>query len=394
MISYNYSYMQPEDLPLPIFIARQPALQRLANALLGEAQIAVDTESNSLYAYRERVCLIQFSTPQGDFVVDPLALEDLSPLAPVFSNPKCEKIFHAAEYDLICLKRDFGFEFNNIFDTMVATRILGREECGLGAILEEQFQVQLDKRLQRANWGLRPLPGNLLSYARLDTHYLIALRDRLYGELAQSGRLPLAEEDFRRLCQVNGRKDENGPQDWWRINGAHDLPAQNAAVLMELCHYREDEARAADRQLFKVIGDKTLVAIAANCPKNEEQLSRVPGMSRLQMKRHGKSLLAAVRRGTQSPPTYQPRHKRPDEKYLVRLEALREWRKSAAQQMGVSSEVALPRDLLYRVAEGGPGDEAELREILADVPWRMEKYGGEILREMKRLEHEGRNKAR
>lgn len=377
--------MQPEDLPPPIFIAHQPALQRLANALLREAQIAVDTESNSLYAYRERVCLIQFSTLQGDFIVDPLALEDLSPLAPVFSNPKYEKIFHAAEYDLICLKRDFGFEFGNIFDTMVASRILGREECGLGSILQEQFQVQLDKRLQRANWGQRPLPANLLSYARLDTHYLIALRDRLHGELEQSGRLPLAEEDFRRMCQANGRKDDNGPQDWWRINGAHDLSAKNAAVLMELCRYRDNEARAADRPLFKVIGDKTLVAIAANCPKNEEQLSRIPGMSRLQINRHGKNLLAAVRRGLQSPPAYPPRYKRPDENYLLRLEVLRGWRKSAAQTMGVSSEVVLPRDLLYRLAEQGPGDEGELREILADVPWRMEKFGGEILREIKRL---------
>jgi ribonuclease D len=380
--------MLPANLPPPIFIARQPALQRLANALLREPQIAVDTESNSLYAYRERVCLIQFSTPQGDFIVDPLALEDLSLLAPVFSNPQCEKIFHAAEYDLICLKRDFGFEFGNLFDTMVATRILGREECGLGSILEEEFQVQLDKRLQRANWGLRPLPANLLTYARLDTHYLIALRDRLYGELEQSGRLPLAQEDFRRLCQANGVREENGPQEWWRVNGAHDLPAQNAAVLMELCRYREGVASTTNRPLFKVIGDKTLVAIAANCPKNEEQLSRLPGMSHLQIQRHGKNLLAAVRSGLAAPPAYPPRHKRPDEKYLIRLEALRTWRKSVAQKMGVSSEVVLPRDLLIRVAEGNPGDADEMEEILSDVPWRMEKFGGEILREVQRLNHE------
>jgi len=374
--------MQPDNLPPPIFIARQPALQRLANALLHEVQIAVDTESNSLYAYRERVCLIQFSTPQGDFIVDPLTLEDLSPLAAVFRNSKIEKIFHAAEYDLICLKRDFGFEFSNIFDTMVASRILGREECGLGSILEEQFQVKLDKRQQRANWGQRPLPAHLLTYARLDTHYLMALRERLYSELEQSGRLPLALEDFRRMCQVNGRGNEIGPQDPWRVNGAHDLPAQNAAVLMELCQYRDSVARAVDRPLFKVIGDKTLVAIAANCPKNEEQLSHIPGMSRAQIARYGKNLLAAVRRGLQAPPAYPPRHKRPDESYLIRLEALRVWRKTIAQRMGVSSEVVLPRDLLYRVADSNPVEVDELAEILTDVPWRREKFGREILKVM------------
>jgi len=378
-IDYNTPCMQPANLPPPIFIARQPALKRLASSLLRQPQIAVDTESNSLYAYRERVCLIQFSIPEGDFIVDPLALEDLSELAPVFCNEKSEKIFHAAEYDLICMKRDFGFEFCNLFDTMVASRILGRDECGLGSILEAEYQVSLDKRHQRANWGQRPLPADLLAYARMDTHYLISLRNRLYGDLDQSGRLPLALEDFSRLCQVNGRTNENKPEDCWRINGAHDLPPQNAAVLIELCRYRDRVASAANRPLFKVIGDKTLLAIATSCPRNENQLSRIPGMSHLQMERYGKDLLAAVQRGMKAPPAYPPRHARPDEMYLVRLDALRSWRKSIAQEMRVSSDVILPRDLLYSVAEQGPRETFELAEILSDVPWRMEKFGGQIL---------------
>jgi ribonuclease D len=139
--------------------------------------VAVDTESNSLFAYREQVCLVQFSTTQADFLVDPLALADLTPLAPLFADPKIEKVFHAAEYDLLCLKRDFGFSFANLFDTMLAGRILGRKEIGLGAMLEAFYGVQADKRHQRANWGQRPLPAPLLEYATLDTHYLIPLRD-------------------------------------------------------------------------------------------------------------------------------------------------------------------------------------------------------------------------
>jgi len=150
--------MAIEKLPAPVLITRQAALQRLADTLRGEKIIAVDTESNSLYAYQEQVCLIQFTARGIDYLVDPLALDDLSPLAPVFSDPAIEKVFHAAEYDLICLKRDFGYTFNNLFDTMVAARILGRELYGLGAILEEEFGVQVDKRYQRANWGQRPLP--------------------------------------------------------------------------------------------------------------------------------------------------------------------------------------------------------------------------------------------
>jgi ribonuclease D len=127
--------MTVETLPPPVWVDDQINLKRMAEHLSMQTRVAVDTESNSLHAYRERVCLIQFSTPKRDYVVDPLALEDLSLLAHLFSSAKVEKIFHAAEYDLICLKRDFGFEFNNLFDTMQAARILGYQYVGLDSIL-------------------------------------------------------------------------------------------------------------------------------------------------------------------------------------------------------------------------------------------------------------------
>src|SRR5512139_501768 len=158
-------------------------LQRMVDALSQTPIIAVDTESNSLHAYREQVCLVQFSTPTTDYLVDPLALQDLSPLAPLFADPGIEKIFHAAEYDLLCLSRDFGFKFANLFDTMLAARILGRNMVGLGSLLESEFGILLDKRHQRADWGKRPLPEDQLSYARLDTHFLIPLRNHMRQEL-------------------------------------------------------------------------------------------------------------------------------------------------------------------------------------------------------------------
>ena len=130
--------MNLENLPEPTFVTQYDELQHLVEKLLKEPIIAVDTESNSLFAYQEQVCLIQFSTRKSDFLVDPLALQNLEILAPVFSEPGIEKVFHAAEYDLICLKRDFGFEFSNLFDTMVASRILGREAVGLGSILKAE----------------------------------------------------------------------------------------------------------------------------------------------------------------------------------------------------------------------------------------------------------------
>ena len=119
-------------------------------------EVAVDTESDSLFVYFEKVCLIQISADGQSYVIDPLETGDLSPLNDIFSDPGVLKIFHAAEYDLMCLKRDFGFEFANLFDTMIAARMLGRKEIGLGSLLESEFDIHLDKHYQKANWGIRP----------------------------------------------------------------------------------------------------------------------------------------------------------------------------------------------------------------------------------------------
>lgn len=373
-----------KNIPDYYLITEAADLEDLARALQGEAVIAVDTESNSLYAYHERVCLLQFSTLEADFLVDPLALEDLSPLAPLFKDAAIEKVFHAAEYDLLCLKRDFGFECAHLFDTMLAARILGRHEFGLGAMLETEFGVHLDKRQQRANWGERPLPQYLLDYARLDTHYLIALRNRLEAELQERGLWELAQEDFARLCALsapeNGRNGSNArPLDCWRISGSHDLTPQQAAVLQELCRYRDQAARHLDRPLFKVLNDHTLLVIAAAAPRNLEELSHLPGMSPAQMRRHGHQLLQMVQRGLKADPLYPPRAARPDDNYLRRLEALRNWRKRLAARLRVPSDVVLPRELMLALADGGPSNFEQLTVILRQSPWRLQHFGQQIL---------------
>ncbi|MBN2549885.1 MAG: ribonuclease D [Anaerolineales bacterium] len=369
----------------PALITHPAELRRLVDALHQETILAVDTESNSLFAYREQVCLIQFSTLQADYLVDPLALKDLSPLAALFASPKIEKVFHAAEYDLICLHRDFGFEFTNLFDTMVAARILGWEALGLGSILESQFGLSMDKRYQRANWGQRPLPPDLLEYARHDTQHLIPLRQRLYLELQQRDLWELAAEDFARLSSLkalgdNGRLPaEDKTPDCWRISGAYDLQPQQAAVLLELCRYRDQVARSHNRPLFKVIGDHTLLSIAAHLPEDQAALSQLPGMSSGQLRRHGAQLLQAVQRGLQAEPLFPPRSTRPSEAFLRRMDALRRWRKAAAEQMGVASDVVLPRDMLITLAEQAPRSMEELTDLLTDTPWRLEHFGPQIL---------------
>jgi ribonuclease D len=368
--------MPTPELSQPI--TKPGGLNRLANILANQSIIAVDTESNSLYAYHEQVCLIQFSTSEADYLVDPLALGDLSILASIFADGNIQKTFHAAEYDILCLKRDFGFTFSNLFDTMLAARFVGRKEVGLGSILEAEFNIQVDKRHQRANWGQRPLPDYLLDYASQDTHYLIQLQKILQHQLEEKELLPLAQEDFKRLCHVESNP-ENGKTDCWRINGIHKLSPQQAAVLQELCRYRDEVARQRNRPLFKVISDHTLQSIASSLPANQDELKNVPGMTRHQIDRHGKALLQAVQRGLQAEPIRPPRNTRPDDRFLFRVEALKLWRKQKAKDLEVESDIILPRDLLHQIAAKNPLEMGTLSECLVEVPWRRERYGEEIL---------------
>jgi len=176
------------------FVDSPRALHALCELLGAQTSVAVDTESDSLYSYFEKLCLVQFSTREADYIVDPLALS-LAPLASFFADARIEKVFHAAEYDILCLKREYHFTFANIFDTMVAARILGWKQVGLGAILHERFGVTLNKKMQRADWGRRPLTTEQLAYAREDTHYLLALRDLQKAELEQRGHWEEAREE-------------------------------------------------------------------------------------------------------------------------------------------------------------------------------------------------------
>lgn len=371
--------MRTPELPKATFVDSSKKLDEMILELMKEPIVAVDTESNSLYAYQERVCLIQFSIPERDFLVDPLAVSDLSTLGPLFASPEIEKIFHAAEYDLIMLDQDFGFELSNLFDTMVAARILGWKAVGLGSILQDQFNIHVQKKYQRANWGRRPLPDEMLTYAQLDTHYLIPLRKRIKDELEKTGRWPLAQEDFERGCQVNTNHNHRDSADCWRVNGARDLSRRQLAVLQELCEYRDQIAQSTDRPLFKVINNSTLYNIAEASPRSTSELEAVKGLSHKQVRWLGRGLLSAVQRGLEAKQTPKiPYKPRPSDAYMLRVDKLRQWRKNTGRAMGVESDVVLPKNLLYEFAETNPKTFDQVAEIMSDVPWRLAQFGDQI----------------
>ena len=377
--------MPDSVLPLPALVSTPEQLAALVHDLEAAPVVAVDTESNSLFAYWEQVCLIQFSTPGGDgvgtdYLIDPLALPDLSPLGPLFANPDQQKIFHAAEYDIICLKRDYGFEFNHIFDTMVAARTLGWPQVGLGPILETHFGVKTDKKYQRANWGHRPLTLEQLDYARRDTHYLCALKDQLTADLLAAGRLEEAQEEFARLTQVRAGETAPTPEAFWQITGARDLPPYQAAVLREVYWYREQQAQHANHPPFKVMSGQTLLEIAQRCPRHVDDLRGITGMTPSQLRRHAAGLLKAVQHGLAAPPPRTPTPLAEPDDVRERYERLRQWRKQKAQGRGVESDVIVPREALRELAQRAPRTLDELCDIGPLGPWRRKLYGEEILK--------------
>ena len=367
------TFMVVDELAPPELIQSSSQLNQLVEALTSQPRIAVDTESNSLHAYRERVCLIQFSTPETDYLVDPLSLDRLDILGPIFADPKIEKIFHAAEYDLICLRRDYGFKFANLFDTMQAGRILGSKQAGLDRLIEEKFNIKVNKRYQKADWGARPLSRDLMLYARLDTHFLLPLRDLLKTELEEKGFWPLAQEDFWMACHANGSRPKSESPTWARFANRRDLTLRDLTVLNELLALREQLAARLDRPPFKVLEDDRLVEIAKTKPTTVTELE-VELTSR-QIQNWGLLILEAIQRGTQGPLVKRIPPERANEAFVKRLEKLKNWRKKIAAEMDVESDVVLPKSLLVALAERGSQEVDRVREC---SPWRWEHFGAQI----------------
>ncbi len=367
-----------ESLAPPVWVNTNQLFRKMHSDISVHDCIAVDTESNSLHAYRERVCLIQFSTPKRDYVIDPFAVDDLSPLSQIFNSPNIEKIFHAAEYDLICLKRDFGFELSNLFDTMQAARVLGYPAVGLDTLLAEKFNVKMDKRHQKADWGARPLSSAQIDYARLDTHYLFALRDLLKAELHEKGRWELALEDFARACSVDDLKEKPNGASWKRFGARKELSLRELTILSELCQTRDGIAEKLDRPPFKVIDDNLLLEIAKKTPEKEVDLAGI-GLSPKQIRLWGGEMLSAARRGAVAPLVKLEQPKRPSDAMLRRLEKLKAWRKKVAQELKVESDIVLPKVYLSLLAESPPKNLHDLQAAMIDSPWRFHTYGTQIL---------------
>lgn len=383
MTPHSGSTTQPPILPPPVVVAAPEYLAYCRETIQSSTRLAVDTESNSLYSYQEHVCLIQVSTDQVDFLIDPLSLANKAELdffGEILANPGIEKVLHAAEYDVMVLKRDFGFILTNIFDTMIATRILGWQHIGLGSILGEHFGIEVNKSNQRANWGQRPLPLNLIQYAQMDTHFLLPLRDELYKDLEAGGHLEEADELFAEVCSAEWNGGHFDPDGFWHLSGARSMEPTALAILRELYLYREEQARLRDLPVFKVMTDDVLLVLAAAAPRSADAM-RQRRLSERHIQRYGDGILRCVQRGLRASPPAPPRKNNNHSSDLVvkRFEALHAWRKDRATKRGVPSDVVMSKDALWELAEVAPCNYEQLAMLRSLGPWRLKTYGNEIL---------------
>ena len=367
----------------PKIISTADGLTRLVEQVAAEQLLACDLEGDSLHHYQERVCLIQISTPSESFLIDPLAIPDLSPLAPVMTDPAIRKVFHGADYDIRSLHRDFGIEVTNLFDTMVACQILGEKEVGLAAVLKKRFGVELDKRYQKADWSKRPLSQGMIEYAARDTTLLIELYGQLHRELVDKGRLAWLEEECELLSRVRSAVRATGPL-YLKFKGAARMDQRTLAVLEELLRFREEKARLRDVPPFKVLGNEQLRAIAEKRPRKLGDMKEIQGMASTIVERYGRLLLEAVERGMALPPDRLPTFPRSprvprNARQEQCLKALKQWREEKARKLRVDGGLLANNSLLELLAESAPQSIEDLSQVPMLKRWQREVFGAELL---------------
>lgn len=375
-------------------VSTPEALEALSRHLLEQDVVAFDTEADSFYHYFDKVCLLQVATRDRCWLIDPLELggpEKLAVLAPVFASPEVRVLFHAAEYDIYVLKRDCGFEFENLFDTMVSAQLLGYPAIGLAALVERHFGVKLPKDEQRSDWSRRPLTPKQLSYAASDVLYLIQLAETLEKALRKAKRLEWAQDEFLNLCGRRWPEREFDELGYLRIKGARSMDPVELAILRELYLLRDKRAREIDRPPFKVLGNRTLLEISQAQTTDLDSLSEIKGISELILKRFGKDLVAAVKKGLRKPHGPIPRlessaRKRMDRKTERRLGALKDWRGPRAQALELDPGVLCPNAALEAIAWAAPTQTREMASLPELKAWFIREFADEVLEVIARHE--------
>ena len=371
--------MPPARAEGALYLDKPDQVDRFLNEISTAKELALDTEGASFHRFLDRIYLLQLSTREHSAIIDPLPIGSPAGLGELLQSKSVEVVFHDADYDLRLLHQDYGWHVTNIFDTRIASQLLGIKSFGLAALLEQFFDVKLDKKHQRADWSMRPLTPDMLEYAAQDTRYLLQLKDHMKGELTRRGRLHWAQEEFTRLEGTRWETEES-MEGFLRLKGARDLTRQELAVLREVANWRDTVAAQLDRATFRVMGNEVLFELARRVPRSVAELSSIKGMPKGMIERGGADIVAAVRRGAEVPEAELPKFPRgqrwnKDRDFDERVARLKAVRDAAATRLDLDPGVLCSRERLENVARSG----AKSVEELASVPdlrrWQIEEMG-------------------
>jgi len=370
-----------------LYLDNEETTRNFLNDISAVREIAVDTEGASFHRFIDRIYLLQISTRQRSAIIDPLPLGKLDGLGNLLQDKKAEVVFHDADYDLRLLHQDYGWNVNHIFDTRIAAQLLGIKAFGLAALLEQFFGVKLDKKHQRADWSLRPLPPGMLDYAAQDTRYLLELRDQLKSRLEKLERWEWAREEFARLEGTKWESDENSDA-FLRIKGARDLTRRELALLRELVPWRDSVARDIDRATFRVMGNEVLLDIARIAPKTARDLSGLKGMPRGILDRGATAILSAVQRGLEVAEEHLPKFPRApkwerEDDFDDRVSRLKSVRDAAAARLQLDPGVLCSRERLEAIARRRPDTTGDLGDIPGLRKWQIGEMGEEFVGALK-----------
>ena len=359
------------------YINEQAAWDAVAAQLRSAPRLALDTERNGRYAYRERICLVQISDGQQTLLLDPLAVRDLSALGEILADQSITKAIHGSEEDIRFLHSDFGFAVSNLFDTGTAARFLGVARPNLGAVLEEFCGVHIDKdpKLQRSHWGLRPLSRAALDYAAGDVQHMLALVDELEYRLRKAQRHTWVQEECQRIEQLRHPPEEPVDTAYRRIKGWESLSPRQMAILREINAFRDGKACAWDLPIYQAAGNDDLLTIA------QADGAVRHGVGGMLASRCLGELNEAVQRGIDGPEELKPilpeppREPWPAER-RERLKVLKGWRAATAQELGLAVSHVWPTPSLERIATQPAAFDDELAGGAGEVRrWQSAEFG-------------------
>ena len=366
------------------FIKSDADLEQACTGLSMEKIIGVDLEADSMHCFKEKICLIQIAAQDRAFLVDPFLIQNFSPFVALLEEKNIIKVFHGADFDVRSLDRELQVEIENLFDTEIACRFLNIRERGLAALLQENFDVYVDKKFQKIDWAQRPLAETMIAYSIGDVAHLIELHAILCERLEKMGRISWAQEEFEVQARVKYESNHQLPL-FKRFKGAGKMDNRSLAVLENLLQVRMDIAEKKDQPLFKNMSAQSILGLTSHRPQSIEKMIDIKALSKKQAVMYGhlcqQAISSALALAHQDLPSY-PKTSMPrkDPQVMERINRLKKMREKLSLSIGMEPGFLINNNLITALAFTNPGTLEALGQINEIRNWQRQVLGEEIIK--------------